>query len=99
MAEQDLPFARDFGYLDKFLTNLGTHADGLPEPQRSELKRLVSAEVSQWERIKALLRGEMPIAPTSKPAAPATSAPVAPAAAPMAEAKRGLTVGSLMPRP
>jgi len=85
MAQQDLPFSRDLGYLDKFLTSLRAHAEGLAEPQRSELLKLVNAEVATWGRIRDLLAGEAP-ASASKPApAPGMSAP------------RGLTVGSLMP--
>ncbi len=97
MAEQDLPFARDLGYLDKFLTGLGAHADSLSEPQRSELKRLVEAEVSQWARIKALLQGEAPAAQSHSAPGPAASDQKAPDPAPVS--RRGLTVGSLMPRP
>lgn len=84
MAQQDLPFARDFGYLDKFLTNLRTHAETLPEPQRGELAKLVAAEASHWDRIKDLLGGEPTAAPANPPSSPVGSAP------------RGLTVGSLL---
>jgi len=91
MAQQELPFSRDLGYLDKFLTSLRSHAEGLAEPQRSELMTLVSAEVAAWDRIKALLAGQ---APASESVGPG---PVAPTPGP--SAPRGLTVGSLMPGP
>lgn len=90
MAQQDLPFSRDLGYLDKFLAGLGAHAETLPEPQRSELRRLVAAEVDHWKVIKGLLSGEAPVARQAAPAPPADPAPMA---------QRGLTVGSLLKRP
>lgn len=58
MAQSDLPFARDLGYLDKFLAALRGHAEGLPEPRRQELLRLLASEDGQWARIKALLGAE-----------------------------------------
>lgn len=82
MAETDLPFARDLGYLDKFLAALRAHAGGRPEPERAELSQLLAEETERWERIKALLSGE-------------GRRPVA--AEPRAPARPGLTIGSLMP--
>ncbi|HEY9857483.1 MAG TPA: hypothetical protein V6D05_17190 [Stenomitos sp.] len=84
MAQQDLPFSRDLGYLDKFLTSLRAHAESLGEPRRSELLRLVNAEVATWGRIRTLLAGQAP----ADMATPAPATPIVP---------RGLTVGSLMP--
>lgn len=90
MAQEDLPFARDLGYLDKFLKTLATHAESMPEPQRAELLRLVAAEAAHWDRIKALLSGNAASAPAAAPVASAALVSAAP---------RGLTVGSLMSRP
>jgi hypothetical protein len=58
MAENDADFARDLGYLDKFLAGLATHAKSLPEPAGSRLAALVAEELVRWREITSLLQGE-----------------------------------------
>jgi hypothetical protein len=92
-------FSRDFGYLDKFLSNLANHAATLPEPQGSRLKQLMAEETARWAEVKRLLAGEAPSAPTTAPAvAPAAPTP-SPAPEARAAAPAGLTVGSLLGQP
>ncbi|HEY9900367.1 MAG TPA: hypothetical protein V6D00_14425 [Pantanalinema sp.] len=93
MAEQ-ASFARDLGYLDKFLAGLKAHAQGLSEPQRAELLGLLEEEVARWGRIKGILGG----GGGSPVAAPSTAGGTAPAPARDLAAGSGWTVGSLMPR-
>lgn len=85
MAREELPFSRDLGYLDRFLVSLRGHADTLPEPRRSELLRLVSAERDSWDRITSLLAGQ-----DSEPAEASDPSAGVPTSS-------GLTVGSLIP--
>ncbi|MBO9539540.1 hypothetical protein J7643_03005 [bacterium] len=92
---QEASFARDLGYLDKFLTNLKTHAGSLAEPQRGELVKLLDEEVQRWDRIKALLSG-VAVAPQETASASAPAVKTAPAQA--ERAGKGWTVGSLMPK-
>lgn len=93
-------FARDFGYLDKFLVNMAKHAETLPPDRGGRLKQIMAEETARWDEVKRLLAGGAPAggAPTSVPTA-APSTPAAPAAAPAREgspAPVGLTVGSLL---
>lgn len=85
-------FGRDFGYLDKFLTNLQRHADTLPATRGAELKARVARQVEEWRVIKALVRGEM--VPVDSGAAPSSDG-AAPAATTDVGGAGGLTVGSL----
>lgn len=95
MADQ-ASFARDLGYLDKFLVSLKTHAGTLSEPQRSELLGLLDEEAQRWGRIKGILDGQAaPAAASAKAEASNSPAPVAGSVEP---ASRGWTVGSLMPK-
>lgn len=82
-------FARDFGYLDKFLVNVAKHADTLPAERGGRLKQLMAEETTRWEEVKRLLAGAAPTATTiANVASPANvPGPVAPT---------GLTVGSLL---
>lgn len=91
MAEQ-ASFARDLGYLDKFLVSLKTHAGTMSEPQRSELIDLVSEQVERWGRIKGILSGQ------AAPVEAAGTKDAEPAPAQAGSATRGWTVGSLMPK-
>jgi hypothetical protein len=95
-------FARDFGYLDKFLAGLAKHAETLPPDRGSRLKALMAEEVTRWDEVKRLLAGGAPaatpasVAPPPAPA-PGVAAPSAPAPGPAAAmAPQGLTVGSLL---
>lgn len=93
MAEQ-ASFARDLGYLDKFLAALAAHAEGLSEPDRTELLGLLAEENARWPQIKALLEGKAP----ARPQGGAETKPRAPEpAAQQQTAAPGWTVGSLMP--
>lgn len=92
-------FARDFGYLDKFLTGLAQHATTIPGERGARLVRLMSEEATRWQEIKQLLSGagseplpSVPQAPRS-PSSPTTPPPVA--AGPAGH----LTVGSLLGQP
>lgn len=88
-------FARDFGYLDKFLANMAKHADTLPPDRGGRLKQLMAEETARWEEVKRLLAGGAPATaavsasaePAASDAAPTKAAPVAPI---------GLTIGSLL---
>ena len=101
-----MDFARDFGYLDKFLAGLAKHADTLPPAQGARLKTLMAEEHTRWAEVKRLLAGEAtsaPVAPThAQPPAPAGPSIAAqpPQPAPVASSGPahpvGLTVGSLI---
>jgi hypothetical protein len=60
-------FARDLGYLDKFLVALRAHAGTLGAGAGARLAALLDEEERRWAEIRALLSG----APTKAPAAPA----------------------------
>lgn len=87
-------FARDFGYLDKFLVSIAKHAETLPPERAGRLKQLMSEETTRWEEVKRLLAGgapgAAPAASTAAPDAPAKAAPTGPVA------PTGLTIGSLL---
>lgn len=109
MAAMDANFARDFGYLDKFLVNVANHANTLPPERGARLKALMIEETARWAEVKALLEGNaapaysVPTAnaPLSTPApSPVVSVPAATAAASAAgKPIPQLTVGSLMGQP
>jgi hypothetical protein len=94
-------FARDLGYLDKFLASLLAHADSLTPTEGARLRALVDEEVRRWAEIRALLDAGVKGAGASTEARPA-AAPTEPAekkeVRPMVRASRAvaLTVGSLV---
>lgn len=94
-------FARDFGYLDKFLVSVAKHAETLPPERGGRLKQLMAEETARWEEVKRLLAGSAPTAATPANAT-ATASPAPILAARPAEgpqglaAPSGLTVGSLL---
>ncbi len=102
--EGGAPFAKDFGYLDRFLAGVTEYAATADGGRGERLRRLLDGEIERWREIGALLRGEASIPPPA-PAAPAEagSAPTAAendaarAAAP-SSGPFGLTVGSLRRR-
>jgi hypothetical protein len=57
------PFARDLGYLKRFLTALEAHADTLADAPASSLRALLAEEGERWGRIEALLDGAASGAP------------------------------------
>lgn len=93
MAQVD-PFARDLGYLAKFLESLRTHASTLDPAEGQRLLSLLDEESGRWAEIKQILAGEA----TSNPG---TTAAAEPASAEPPQAGRprpfstGFTVGSL----
>lgn len=100
-------FARDLGYLAKFLQDLRAHAATLGAPAGPRLMALLDSEDAAWAEIRALLEGQ-PAGDASVPnaEAPARAAvsehgapkPVAPPLMTSGEATmRRLTVGSLLP--
>lgn len=92
-------FARDLGYLAKFLQALQMHADSLEAPAGDRLKSLLGEQEAAWAEIRALLAGD-PRAAAGAADAPAAAAPettlLPVPAAPPAAAMRRLTVGSLL---
>jgi hypothetical protein len=92
------PFARDLGYLKRFLTALEAHADTLPAEASMSLRTLLAEEVGRWGQIEALLDGggetvrSAPAADSPK-AQPAAQEP--PEQAPTRQRPR-FTVGSLL---
>jgi len=102
MAELD-PFARDLGYLAKFLDSLRTHSGNLDPIAGQRLLSLLDEEVARWNEIRALLAGAAPEAGGSAAAAAGQAASSAgSAASPGTPAgsrpPAGLTVGSLLDR-
>lgn len=90
-----MDFARDLGYLDKFLSGLTQHAATLPPAQGTRLKELMSEEATRWAEIKRLLAGEVPASHAhQQPTPPSAMAPVVKTPEPTRSA--GLTVGSLL---
>lgn len=92
-------YAKDLGYLDKFIARLEADAASLPADRREQALKLLAAERTQWSRIMALLAGE-PVqaeAVAPPPAPPVVRSP-APAAQPQ-PSRSGLTVGSLIGKP
>lgn len=97
-------FARDLGYLDKFLTSLTAHAATLPGEQGARLKQLMAEEGQRWAEIKRLLDGQAPasnagpgpagmaVAPVAAVTAPALTGPPKPSS-------MSFTVGSLLGQP
>ncbi|MBC7543138.1 MAG: hypothetical protein H7338_10440 [Candidatus Sericytochromatia bacterium] len=100
----DTPWARDLGYLERFIQKLEGQAADLPDERRGKALAMLGAERSQWATIMALLAGG-PVTADMTPAAgprtvPAAVAQAAPAAVPLsAAATGGLTVGSLIGYP
>lgn len=105
-ASGDAPFARDFGYLDKFLAGVTAHAAGVPGSRGDRLRELLSGEIERFSEIRSLLAGAEPGArPAESGERPAergsdvspTSRPIdlVPNSAP-AVPGRALTVGSLL---
>lgn len=94
-------YAKDLGYLDKFIARLEADAASLPADRREQALSLLAAERTQWSRIMALLAGEpvqadAPSAPPPQaPPVVRSPAPTAPAAPPQSP-RPGLTVGSLI---
>jgi len=98
-ASGDAPFARDFGYLDKFLAGVTAHAAGVSGSRGDRLRELLSGEIERFTEIRSLLAGAEPrerpaernsdVAPPTRPidvvSSSATSVP-----------GRALTVGSLL---
>jgi hypothetical protein len=96
-------FARDLGYLDKFLSAVKAHAGTVGGPAGSRLAQLMDEEQSRWQEIRGLLAGGNPgqnPGPTASHAPPlAPSSSGAPIAAPTHGGRRmrlQLTVGSLI---
>ncbi len=88
-------FARDFGYLDKFLVNVAKHAETLPPDRGGRLKQLLAEEATRWDEVKRLLAGGAPGAASPASAPSAAAAPVKEGRA-VPVAPTGLTVGSLL---
>lgn len=51
----EVNFARDLGYLDKFFVNINAHASTLPAADAARLKQLMAEEIQRWAEIKGLL--------------------------------------------
>ena len=51
----EVNFARDFGYLDKFFVNISAYADTLPAADGQRLKQLMAEETQRWAEIRGLL--------------------------------------------
>lgn len=66
MAEAD-PFARDLGYLAKFLESLRAHAGTLDPARGQRLLALLDEEAERWEEIKRILAGEAAVPARSRP--------------------------------
>lgn len=104
MAQVD-PFARDLGYLAKFLESLRSHAATLEPVAGQRLLSLLDEEAGRWDEIKRILAGQVPGAPAAQavaqPQASKAPEPEAPPA-PQPEVGRpnatGFTVGSLRGR-
>lgn len=93
------PFARDLGYLEKFLGALEAHATSLPEPEGARLASLLREERARWEEIGALLGGQAAPgqeADSEAPPASASPARMAPAAPTQELPRPRWTVGSLL---
>lgn len=66
-ASGDAPFARDFGYLDKFLAGVTAHAAGVPGSRGDRLRELLSGEIERFTEIRSLLAGAEPrVRPTER---------------------------------
>lgn len=94
-------YAKDLGYLDKFIARLEADAASLPADRRGQALRLLADQRDQWRQIMALLAGES-IGTDAPAAAPPPAPPVVRATAPAAPAppyRPGLTVGSLIGKP
>jgi hypothetical protein len=89
------PFARDFGYLEKFLTGLTEHASNASGARGERLRALLVGEAARFEEIRALLSGAEP-ALDSNPAEPSPEGVQPPAAIADRAANGGFTVGSLL---
>ena len=95
-------FARDLGYLSKFLQGLRTHAASLEAPASARLAALLDDQERAWAEIRSLIAagtaepGAAPVeAPRPAPEAPLK--PAAPSVATTGEATgRRFTVGSLI---
>jgi hypothetical protein len=102
-------FARDLGYLSKFLQGLRTHAASLEAPASARLAALLDDQERAWAEIRSLIAagtvdpGAAPVeasrlAPEAPRPAPETPLkPAAPSVATTGEATgRRFTVGSLI---
>lgn len=104
-------FARDFGYLEKFLQAITAHAANAPGPAGERLRELLEGEGERWSEVRAVLEGRGPTAAGRSGARPPAAAPAAasggvsdggPARAASGArptdgvAGNGLTVGSLL---
>lgn len=95
-------FARDLGYLSKFLQGLRTHAASLEAPASARLAALLDDQDRAWAEIRSLIAagtvdpGAAPVeAPRPAPETPLK--PAAPSVATTGEATgRRFTVGSLI---
>ena len=65
------PFAKDFGYLGKFLANVKSFAEGLDSADtRQQLLTLLEGEPERWKAIDRLLSGSAPTADRADSTAP-----------------------------
>lgn len=80
------PFAKDLGYLDRFLVGVTNYAASAEGERGESLRRLLDGEIERWNEIGALLRGETPTPSAPPPRAEGPSSAF------------GLTVGSLRRR-
>lgn len=63
---QAAPFARDFGYLDKFLLAVNEHASSVEGPRGARLRELLAGEVERFSEVRRLLAGGEPDAAASR---------------------------------
>lgn len=63
---QAAPFARDFGYLDKFLLAVNEHASSVEGARGARLRELLAGEVERFSEVRRLLAGGEPDAAASR---------------------------------
>lgn len=111
-STEGAPFARDFGYLAKFLVAVEEHAASVGGARGDRLRELLAGEVERFAEIRSLLSGAEPAtgptveredAPSTagdlEPSGSASSPLPSPAASPRSippAVGRELTVGSLL---